>query len=71
MGIDPEKLIRAREKAGLTRAELARAAGLSARALQYLEGGGRGSNPHYETVTRLTQALGLKDHSELMRGSNG
>src|SRR5579859_2928476 len=51
-----------RSRAGLTQAELAERAGVSARGIQDLERGIR-RNPHQDTVRRIALGLGLEDIS--------
>lgn len=63
-----EKLKIAREKAGLTQAELAKISGVSARTLQNYELGA--SKPHrFETVEKLSDALGMTPN-DLMNNSD-
>ncbi|HEV2781110.1 MAG TPA: tetratricopeptide repeat protein [Actinophytocola sp.] len=59
-----------RIRAGLTQQDLARRAGVSVRAVRYIEQG-QTSRPRRESVRRLAEAVGLPDHARWSTGDVG
>ncbi|WP_423247973.1 helix-turn-helix domain-containing protein [Thermus hydrothermalis] len=58
--LDPAKLRRAMERAGLKPAELAHKAGLSSGTVRAYLSGARGKRPSFSVILALANALGLR-----------
>jgi transcriptional regulator with XRE-family HTH domain len=66
-----DEVLRARARAGLTQAEVARRVGTTQSAIARLESGTRHHSPSVATLQRYARALGYRLQIKLIRARNG
>jgi transcriptional regulator with XRE-family HTH domain len=66
-----DEVLRARARAGLTQAEVARRIGTTQSAIARLESGGRHHSPSVATLQRYARALGYRLQIKLIKARNG